>query len=318
MRCRGWIVGWAMLLVCAATLRGQDQPQAKSETLRVMSFNLWHGGDDGKQPLEQSAAVIKAAKADIVGLQETHGHAPAKNAPRPDHAVRLAKMLGWHYLDQGGRTGIISRYKITGHTPKKWGAKIELPSGGVAYLFNVHFASSPYQPYQLLNIPYGDGKFITTEEQAIDEARKARGKQVTSLIEDIKSVTDPAAILFITGDFNEPSHEDWTADAAAARKVPIKVHWPSTSDVTELGFIDTYRFVHKNPVTHRGLTWTPVTTIDDPKDRHDRIDFTFAKGAKIRIVGAQVVGESRENADIVVTPYPSDHRAVVAEIEIGR
>ncbi len=49
---------------------------AESETVRVMSFNLWHGGDEGKQPLEQSAKVIREAKADIIGLQETAGHAP--------------------------------------------------------------------------------------------------------------------------------------------------------------------------------------------------------------------------------------------------
>ena len=27
---------------------------------------------------------------------------------------------------------------------------------------------------------------------------------------------------------------------------------------------------------------------------------------------AKIVGENKENADIVVSPYPSDHRAVVA------
>lgn len=47
---------------------------AHAAELRVMSFNLWHGGDAGKQPLTQTAEVIRTAKADIVGLQETGGH----------------------------------------------------------------------------------------------------------------------------------------------------------------------------------------------------------------------------------------------------
>ena len=29
-------------------------------------------------------------------------------------------------------------------------------------------------------------------------------------------------------------------------------------------------------------------------------------------VGGAVIGENKENADIVVSPYPSDHRAVFA------
>jgi len=194
-------------LVFTTMVQAQEKP-AKVESIRVMSFNLWHGGDDGKQPLEQSVAVIKAGKADIVGLQETHGHAPNKDAPRPDHTMKLAAMLGWHYLDQGGRTGIISRYKIASPTPRKWGAAIELPDGRKVHLFNVHFSSSPYQPYQLMKIPYGDGRFITTAEEAIDEARKARGSQVDAMLAEVKAHAANSDAVFITGDFNEPSHLD--------------------------------------------------------------------------------------------------------------
>ena len=46
---------------------GQSAPEA----VRVMSYNLWHGGDAGKKPLDQTVAVIQKSQADIVGLQET-------------------------------------------------------------------------------------------------------------------------------------------------------------------------------------------------------------------------------------------------------
>jgi exodeoxyribonuclease III len=36
----------------------------------------------------------------------------------------------------------------------------------------------------------------------------------------------------------------------------------------------------------------------------------------VRVEKAEVVGERPERADIVVTPYPSDHRAVVATVVI--
>jgi exodeoxyribonuclease III len=62
----------AFLLISAAAAWGEPA------TVRVMSFNLWHGGQAGGQPLKQSAAVIEAAGADIVGLQErTARTAPA-------------------------------------------------------------------------------------------------------------------------------------------------------------------------------------------------------------------------------------------------
>ena len=51
----------------------------------------------------------------------------------------------------------------------------------------------------------------------------------------------------------------------------------------------------------------------------------MASPKKICIVGsgnwgsaiAKIVGENKENADIVVSPYPSDHRAVVATFTLA-
>lgn len=51
---------------------------------------------------------------------------------------------------------------------------------------------------------------------------------------------------------------------------------------------------------------------NDPTTHHDRIDFVYYKGKGVQLKAAEVVGENKENADIVISPYPSDHRAVVA------
>ena len=55
-----------------------------------------------------------------------------------------------------------------------------------------------------------------------------------------------------------------------------------------------------------------AATSDDPTTHHDRIDFVYFKGKGVKLNGAKIVGENKENADIVVSPYPSDHRAVIA------
>jgi exodeoxyribonuclease-3 len=286
-----------------ATICGKDIQ------LRVMSFNLWAGGDGGGQPLEQSARVIEMAKADIVGFQETHGLPLTE--PRPDNAKKLAQMLGWNYFDQGGRKAIISRYVIETNTPNKQGVTLLLPNNRRVFVFNVHFFHAPYQPYQLAGIPYAGGAFLKTEAELIDAAQKARGHEVELLLSELRIAVMSGLPVFLTGDFNEPSHLDWNEKATAAGKAPLKVAYPATRAITAAGMHDAFRELFPDVVSHRGNTWTPIKTEDDPTERHDRIDFVFFSGSDVKLRRCEIVGEKTSAADIVVTPYPSDHRSVV-------
>ena len=279
-----------------------------------MTFNIWVGGESGGQPLEQTAAVIKAAQADVVGIQESRG--AEHNGKRPDNGAAIARLLGWHYYDQGDGMGVLSRFRITGQTPKRWGVEFATLAGP-AWLFNVHLAHAPYQPYQLLKIPYADAPFIDTAEEALDEAIKARYPAVKEMLTEVADVRPQRTPIFVTGDFNEPSALDWIPAVHAAGRCPVAVHWPSSASVLESGFVDAFRQIHRDPLSAPGYTWTPITAADDPQDRHDRIDFVLVGGAGANVVDSKIVGENNENADIVVTPYPSDHRAVVATVTIS-
>jgi endonuclease/exonuclease/phosphatase family metal-dependent hydrolase len=294
--------------------RAAAEPTDKpTSTFRLMSFNIWVGGEAGGQPLEQTAAVIKAAQADIVGIQESW----SRSSPKTDNAERLAKMLGWQHVNlQGGSTSIISRFPIGEKTPAGWGATIQLSATQSIILFNAHLAPSPYQPYQLASIKYGTGRFITTEAETIDEARKARGAQVDALVKDVKQVLSQNRPMFLTGDLNEPSHQDWTTAAAEMGHCQIKVQYPTTKAITDLEFVDAFRAFFPDETKVRGYTWTPTKADNDPTERHDRIDYVFFRGAEVKLKEVQVVGESADRGcHIVVTPYPSDHRGVVAEFQ---
>ena len=282
---------------------------AEQITLRVMTFNIWVGGAAGKQPLKQTTEAIIKARADIVGMQETmHG--------KSDSSKIIADSLGWYHFAQGGNTSILSRYPIKEHTPNRWGTAIELNEETQIYFFNVHFRPSPYQPYQLKKIPYGNAPFIKTAEEAIEWASKARGDQVDRMLSEVNPAIKTGSPVFVTGDFNEPSFQDWTSAAAKQKIVPLPVQYPATLKVTQAGLIDTFRKVHPDEITNRGYTWTNKTKPNDPKDFHDRIDFVFCSGAKI--IKSEVVGENDRNADIVLSPWPSDHRAVVSTVMIQR
>jgi exodeoxyribonuclease-3 len=304
-----------MLLAVGSAFVAPLHAQTDESSLRVMSYNIHRGGIIcNKQPLSQTAKAIQLAKADMVGIQETR-------SPKGDTLEDLAKLLGWNH-DGGKGSNILTRYEIV--ESLKNGVKVKLDSGKEAYIFNLHLPSHPYQPYQLLGIRpkwhkhTNDIEFIKTEAEAIEWAKKARGSVIAELLKQIRSIPDRDAPVFVVGDFNEPSHLDWTDAAAKAGRHPIKVAYPTSSAMATAGFGDAYRTIYRDEMKNPGLTWSPKYTVDDPKTHHDRIDFVYFKGKGFKVSEVKIVGENQENADIVITPYPSDHRAVVATFTLNK
>jgi exonuclease III len=282
--------------------------EAEETSVRVMSYNIYRGGTFRGQPLAQTAKAIQEAKADIVGVQETR-------SPNGVNAEKLAQLLGWnHHVNPRNRV-IVTRYEIV--EEMRDGIKVKLPSGHHAYIFNLHLPSNPYQPYQLLGIKpkwhkHWDTPFIKTEAEAIAAAKEARGEEITALLKEIRSLPHKDAPVFVVGDFNEPSHLDWTEKAAKSGRHPIRVEYPTSLEMVKAGFADAWRTIYPDEMKKPGYTWTPIMMADDPEAHHDRIDFVYFKGKGVKVTGANIVGENKSNADIVVSPYPSDHRAVVA------
>lgn len=292
-------------------------------TLSVMSFNVYGGGANDGKPVDETVAVIKASGADIIGIQETRLESDPCEAdycpPAGDSVAKaIADKLGFHYYDQTKENAalwanaIISRYPIGPATANDLGVRIDV-DGRTVYAFNIHLDDSPYQPYQLLDIEYGAAPFIKTEAEAVKFAAETRGPAMKLLAEDLKAA-DGADAAFVFGDFNEPSHLDWTKDAVAAGHHPVTVQWPTTSSLEQLGFVDPYRMVHPDVVAKPAYTWTPTSEPTDPEDHHDRIDFALVRAKDLKVEDASIVGEKPEAAEIVVTPWPSDHRAVVAKV----
>jgi exodeoxyribonuclease III len=213
--------------------------QTEESSVRVMSYNIFRGGKHRGQALSQTAKVIQEAKADIVGVQETR-------SPGGVNAEKLAQLLGWNHYVNPRNTVILTRYEIVER--KRDGIKVKLPSGHEAYIFNLHLPSNPYQPYQLLSIrpkwhKHWDTPFIKTESEAIAGARKARGREIATLLRQIRSLPDKETPVFVVGDFNEPSHLDWTEEAAKSGRHPIKVAYPTSLEMAKAGFADAWRTI---------------------------------------------------------------------------
>ncbi len=134
------------------------------------------------------------------------------------------------------------------------------------------------------------------------------------MLQEDLAAADDADAAFVFGDFNEPSGHDWTKEAVEAGNQPVKVDWPTTRTIEDSGFVDAYRDVHPDLVARPAFTWTPTSKPTVNWDHHDRIDFIFARAADLTIEDAAIVGEKRPEAEIVVRPWPSDHRAVAATV----
>lgn len=280
-----------------ASLMGSVNAQTEPTELRIMTFNIWLGGElvDFGKVIE----AIEASDADIVGLQEANGN-----------TRRLAAALGWPYASE--RLQIISRYPL-----------IDPPGGGGSYLWaqlspgrmialaNLHLPSDPYGPYLIR-----DG---ATLEQVLENEQATRMPILEAQLAKLTRVADTGTPLFLTGDFNSPSHHDWTAEVMRVREaIKYPVRWPVTAAVERAGFRDTYRAVHPDPVADPGVTWTygyPYPRLR-PGEIIDRIDLVFAT-PNVKVLESEIVGpQGSPDADIGITPFPSDHRGVVSTVQV--
>jgi exodeoxyribonuclease III len=286
--------------------------------LKVLTLNIWGGGLHNGAVLEDTVAVLRATSADIIGLQEVRlqsgGEARRAGAGKPATlAPAIARALGFHCHDQAGRraNAVLSRFPITGAT--KGGLGVRIDYGGRAItLFNLHLEDAPYQPYQLMRIPYDGSPFLTTAAEAVASATAARGSMIDRLERDLAGLDNEPVI--ITGDFNEPSCRDWTIRAVAIGRHPLPVAWPATQRIEALGFTDVWRAAYPDETARPGDTWA---VLPGEPEHHDRIDFIFVRGPGLGVASAAVVGENAPEADLVITPWPSDHRAVLATVRLG-
>ncbi|GAA2349035.1 endonuclease/exonuclease/phosphatase family protein [Dactylosporangium salmoneum] len=123
--------------------------------------------------------------------------------------------------------------------------------------------------------------------------------------------------VLLTGDFNAPSHLDWTA--ANSRCGYGAVQWPSSTAPANAGLTDSYRQAHPDPATSPGNTWSPVDKTfaggygydahtGEPEPQ-DRIDFVHYKGP-LTVLSSDAVSTD-------LGTWPSDHAAVLTVFQVN-
>lgn len=302
MRTIGLIFILAILWSCGNTQSGKNETTEVVNEISIMSFNVLYSTS-----VESTIKTITETQADIVGLQE------ASN----ERIKEAGDSLGFYYYPfdktagnlSDNDTGILSRFPIG----KKFenGVMIELPDSKEIAVFSVHLSAYPYEPYDIR-----DGK-IETPQEAIIAAGNTRLPEINPVLGTIDSLIVAGVPVFLTGDFNEPSHLDWTETAAENNMhFSMAVEWPVSKAVVESGMKDAYREVHPNEVTQNGITWT---TNDSENEVHDRIDFVYhSLPGNWELQTAQRVGRPDNKSSLNVPGYESDHFALIVTYSLAK
>lgn len=285
--------------------------------LKVLSFNTWYDGTKVDGGFEKLAKSITQSGADVACLQESSAGT----------ARRLAERFGWHAVEGGsGSVQIVSRYPIekviTGETPgsdRLLGARLRLddPPGAGLMVFNLHLDFRNYGPYAARQA--GATPSSVLEENGHSE----RVAQMRGALETMRPFLEQAdeRPVILTGDFNVPSHLDWTTATAGAHGGVGPVAWPESLLVEKAGLVDTFRACHPDPALTPGNSWSSIHKEGEPQDR---IDFIHFRGSPLRIVDCKLfitvvettVGAWSEGAEAARTnTWPSDHSAVLATFE---
>jgi endonuclease/exonuclease/phosphatase family metal-dependent hydrolase len=185
-----------------------------------MTFNVWYGG--AQIDFGQAARAIRRSGADVVGLQEPEGN-----------VARLARASALPYYDAS--LHLLSRYPLFAVT--RGGVRLAyaaLDLDSVVAIGNLHLSSTPCGP-EAVRAGKGPKKVLALE-------RSVRLPEIRPWLQPLAGLGRAGTPTFLTGDFNSPSHLDWTAATTAAfpQRVKFPLAWPLSSALARFGLRDSY------------------------------------------------------------------------------
>lgn len=321
----------------------------KATEIKVLQMNIWQEGTMIKGGFEAIADEVARLEPDIVLFSEVRNYHNQLFIPR---ILKALEERGKKYYGESSKldVGILSKYKIeeqgpncplkddTGSVLK---ARIQIKDRTVvvysAHLDYTHYAC--YLPRGYSGVTWKKLDAPVKDAAEVEKANREslRDEAIAHVIEDAQ--TEKGNLIFLGGDFNEPSHLDWRENTCNLwDHNGLTIDWDCSILLQKAGFKDAYRTKHSNPVTHPGFTY-PSDNAGAPElklswapdaDERDRIDFIyFVPDKKLKLKDAVVVGPSgsivrgqrtkESSKDRFIEPlgvWPTDHKAVLATFEL--
>lgn len=274
----------------------------KSKTIKVMTWNIWHGGLHGTEAdgfKKDSVNTINVYKVihqeapDVLLMQETYccGMEIAEQAGYP-HSVRASSNLSIH-----------SKYPIMDTL------KIFNPFNAHAVVIDVEGQELLFVNTWLHYLPDSfEGIKTMSPDSLIANEGPTRLKEITAIISAVDRLKTSLKIpVIIGGDFNSPSHLDWVESTKEFHYGKV-VAWPVSTLMQERDYIDSFREAHPDPTQTLEGTWGYLS----PREIiSDRIDFVYYKGQNLKTISSKIVMEDPEGGF-----FNSDHRAILTQFEL--
>lgn len=326
------------LLTCLASCK-------QEKTFKMLQFNIWQEGTTVKGGFDAMADEIIRSDADFVTLSEVRNYHDTRFC---DRIVEALKQRGkTYYSFYSYDSGLLSRYPISDSItvyPLKddrgsvYKALTKMGDTEVAlYTAHLDYRNCAYydaRGYDGNN--WSEVKPVTNLDTLLYLNRlSVRDDAIKCFIKEAEKDRAAGRIVLLGGDFNEPSHLDWTEVTKDMRDHNgLVVPWDVSILLEKAGYKDAYREVYPNPVTHPGFT-CPADCKDieverlvwSPKaDDRDRIDFIiYAPQEGLSVTDVTIVGPKgdilrgervcEQTLDPVMEPiaiWPTDHKAVLA------
>jgi len=315
------------------------------QSLKVLQFNIWQEGTKVPGGYEAIADQIIASGADLVTLSEVRNY---KGTRFCDRIVETLKGKGQvFYSFYSYDTGLLSKYPITDSTAvfpcigdhgSVYRALIDMNGVEVA-LYTAHL--------DYLNCTYYDVRgydgsawkprppLTDVDSILINNVVSKRDNGIRAFLDYAREDRDKGRIVLIGGDFNEPSFLDWTKDTKDLfDHHGAVVPWTVSTMLYANGYVDAYRSLYPDPVTHPGFTYpvdNPIVDVNKltwapEADERERIDFIYYSpcpmlelkdvviwGGDGSICQSERVKENTQDAFRQLEGvWPSDHKAVLA------
>lgn len=340
-----------LFLLLLITFFCQSLFAKKINELKILQINIWQEGTVVPNGFPAIADEIIAKQADVVLFSEVRNY---KNTNFVQHILAELRAKGASYFgkssDEKLDVGFISKYPV-----REQNALYEKNSdmGGVLkskikvgrrnfVFYSLHLDYTNYACY----MPRGyDGVTwekltnpITDVSTIIAANRKSkRDEAIRDIIKDVEK-EDQSQSFVVAGDFNEPSHLDWTNETKDLfDHRGAVVPWDCSVLLQRAGFTDSFRQKYPNPVRYPGFTypaynkdvsinklaWAP--TADD----RDRIDYIYYRSRlpfqpiEVHIVGpVETVKygqkQDKDSEDHFLVPkgiWPTDHKALLVSFK---
>lgn len=308
----------------------------------VLQWNVWQEGTKVPGGYEAIANEIARLKPDFVALSEVRNY---NNTRFCDRIVASLKERGiTYYSFYSYDSGLLSKHPITDSTtiyPEKddHGSIYRLTASAYGKEFAIYTAHLDYQDCAYYNVRGYDGttwkeceRPKTVEEVLKRNDASKRDDAIRAFIHYANKDLAEGRIVVLGGDFNEPSHRDWTeSNKDLYEHNGMVIGWTATTLLEQAGYSDAYRVLFPDPLTHPGFTYpsdneqiTPENLTWAPQsDERERIDFVFYQGKGIKPTEALIFGPENciayskrtpnQSKDPFLKPlsvWPTDHKGL--------